>query len=244
MYVAAISSRPALLSHLRAITLGRWTITRHDSVEALCTEENVPTPGVVVFDMCTAEGGPNRGELTRLRARFPDVPTVGYGELTPPSMLALLSASEAGLEAVALKGEEEGLERAIARATAQRLARRILANVPGLPRPRTRAFMRYCLTNADMPHSVAQACSMTGVSLPALRREIRLEGLPSPAWIVQSARALVALHLLTEGGWDETTVAYTLRYPSRVALRRAIKRYHGGLGKGDPLMSSETFIQR
>jgi hypothetical protein len=214
-------------------------------MDALRDVSDIAYPGAIILDVRSPAATVNDGQLLRLRQQFPNVATVGYGRFDRTSVRSVLAIANLGVDGIVMEGDPGGFATAIARASAQRVTRRVMDRIPELVSSRVGMFFRYCCAHAMTHMSVTAACRQAAVSIPAIRRDVSSQNLPPLAWMLGVARALLTAHLLVESRWSVYDVTVVMRYSSNVMLRRTLKTYYAmPLARLIPGESSEAVLDR
>jgi AraC-like DNA-binding protein len=176
------------------------------------------------------------GELTRLRAAFPQLPWIAFAPFRPDDG-ALLLACHAGQVTLVLV---DGVDNAVAGELVVRHAagaerRRALADGPRVLRlaePLQRQVWHFLLDRVDQPVRTGDLARNLGCSREHLSRQFGAGGAPNLKRVIDLTRVACAASLLRNPGYEAATVARILRFATASHLSATAQRIAGVPSRG------------
>lgn len=194
-------------------------------VHLLLAEELVDA---IVVDV---RSGSLAAEAFALASSFPEIPIFACSAFRPDDGPLLARCQAAGLQGVFVNGVDEPvLGEYVASRCATSRRRSALGDAPHLLRltePVQLHVWNEILERVDQPITTASLARVLGVSREHLSREFAAGGAPNLKRVIDLARLTCAAHLLTNPGYNITTVARILRFSSASHLAGSARRIAG-----------------
>jgi AraC-like DNA-binding protein len=185
---------------------------------------------VVVLDVRDRSGESTLGTVRQLKERYPSVPVILYGTLSPAFSRDMLSFARAGVNDLVLRDVDD-LKHTLASALSSAAESVSLSELVGEIEPLLPSnivpMVRYCLENGRRPLYVEDVAAALNVHRKTLVERLGSAGLPTPSSMIAWCRLLVSARILEDPGRSVEQVALMLNFPSSTSLRNMVKRYTG-----------------
>jgi AraC-like DNA-binding protein len=187
-------------------------------------------PRVVLVEPVDARGAPVAAAVERIRAAFPGLPVLAYGELRRETTSQLLALARAGVSDVVVRGQDDlrsRLTAAVNRAERRTVADLVLARIgPDVP-PVIDEVVRCFLNRADDGMTVERVARKLGLHRRTLTYRMKQAGFPAPRAVAGWCRLLLAARELDDPRRSVERVAMESAFTSAAALRNMLKRHTG-----------------
>ncbi|MBI4420006.1 MAG: helix-turn-helix domain-containing protein [Gemmatimonadetes bacterium] len=184
----------------------------------------------------------------RLIAAYPGIPVFAFSTFQPDDGTLLMACRRAGVRGVVVEGVDEAAAgEVIAARGASRRRRAALEDAPALLRLTERLQLRVwdeVLLRAGTPTRTTDLAAAVGVSREHLSREFGAGGAPNLKRVIDLARICCAADLLTNPGYDVSTVSRILRYASPSHLAQGARRIAGVVPAELPLLGLRQILLR
>lgn len=227
--VACLASSATARARLRTALSGDHHLIVTQSWQGLLEAVGDPSVAGCIIDTDYHHRRIGPTEIKPLRKTHPGMALVVYGSFEGRGS-ELFQLGQLGVDGIILAGRDDTpqrirdtVSRALARALAARVEKRLGARTPDLGIH----ALRWAIEHAHEAPLVEDLADRFQVSRRTLSRHLRREGLPPAAQILLWGKLLRAVQLLDESGVTVERAAYRMGYSSAAALRRAFRRETG-----------------
>jgi AraC-like DNA-binding protein len=166
--------------------------------------------------------------IHRLHTLWPNVPVIGYVNLTPQHARAIMAAARAGANDIILSDFDELdkiANQIVDTGMSINVALRVESAITGLVPQHLHEFFLACITNARTSMSVDAMALQLRKSRKTLSSWLTLSQLPQPARIIGWGRVLVAARMLEDTTQSAEKIARDMQFMSGTAMRNMMRRY-------------------
>jgi AraC-like DNA-binding protein len=230
LHVAALLPRN-LLSHLRIVLGEQHSLSTAGNVAELHALVRSSEVDVLVVDP-VLQDGKSDGELDRVLAAHPEVPSIVYTTLSPAAMRQVVRLARVGLQHVVLNRFDDEpsrfldlIERAPAHPLAEAMLQELAVPLRALPVIVTRAIEQLFRSPGRVKNS-QELASLAGMIPRTLYRHMMPIGL-QPRQLLICARLLRTYTLVREPGVRLKEVAFKLGYADPDHLTEQLREWTG-----------------